>query len=580
MPTEEQIRAVIDELEASGVETRGFVRAGDKNQGTYEFVKDQYKEPVRKALEAGMDGPTIVAFVKISGSAAHEKLLEEAESRLALRKRQAEDMKQKQEEAEKDKVRISVGLQPNQPVGTTTQEQGGTGKKGDVQLSNLYVEYSKKIGGVMTPAEVAASVQDGYLSLSDILKAVTASPAEPRGFAPQAKVQGVLPKSGHPYLIDPNTNTLLDLITGLPPTSADFAELPKQQIDGRTGNLILISSDGKVTDTGQKIGFPEIDPAKTAAEQVRQFEVSEAGTTARSAADREAANQRAMLAAQSSGFNTLAGLVPSLATVAQNQAQFQRDVIASPADLAYRMFTTRGGTSPFPRVTQADLANNLAAEIARYNQVLKSYQPGTVGFTPPAPTPAPISVAAPVVPPAPPTPSGFTQTDAALPPTITTFTPPEGTTVSPAQGLAGFLALNPGFKAPTTGVFAELPNVTPPQAVAPTVAAPPPAPVPSFAIPEIPLPPTVTQEQLKGFEAASRPPAVSSILQGQMPKALDLGFSLPTPQMYGSLTPDERKAFGSTLAIQYDVAPEDYETAIKQRFAAPAERRAARTVGF
>ena len=85
---------------------------------------------------------------------------------------------------------------------------------------------------------------------------------------------------------------------------------------------------------------------------------------------------------------------------------------------------------------------------------------------------------------------------------------------------------------------------------------------------------TTTQAELQALEAANRPPAITSILNGQRPTPLNLGFSLPTPGLLNTLTPDEMSAFGTTLATQYNLSPSDVEAAIRQRFNGTGARSA------
>lgn len=85
---------------------------------------------------------------------------------------------------------------------------------------------------------------------------------------------------------------------------------------------------------------------------------------------------------------------------------------------------------------------------------------------------------------------------------------------------------------------------------------------------------TTTQAELQALELANRPPAITSILNGQRPTPLNLGFSLPTPGLLNTLTPDEKEAFGTTLATQYNLSPSDVEAAIRQRFGGSGARSA------
>lgn len=158
-------------------------------------------------------------------------------------------------------------------------------------------------------------------------------------------------------------------------------------------------------------------------------------------------------------------------------------------------------------------------------------------------------------------------------------------------GKQNIVAADSQFEAPSSfGRYTNPSNIggatdfgyQPPQA--PTQAPVKPAMAPqmprlSFAAPQLPSQPTVTQDELKALELKNRPPAIASLLQGQMPTPLNVGFAVPTPQMYNALTPDEKAAFATTLATQYNLAPSDVETSIMQRFGSPSQRTA-RQIGF
>ena len=113
---------------------------------------------------------------------------------------------------------------------------------------------------------------------------------------------------------------------------------------------------------------------------------------------------------------------------------------------------------------------------------------------------------------------------------------------SPSQGIAGMGSSSGGFSFPS--------------------------------MPQIPGVASTTQDQLKADELLARPPAIASILRGERPKPLNLGFSMPTPGLLNSLTDREKEAFGTTLAVQYNLAPSDVEASIRQRFGGTGARSA------
>ena len=98
----------------------------------------------------------------------------------------------------------------------------------------------------------------------------------------------------------------------------------------------------------------------------------------------------------------------------------------------------------------------------------------------------------------------------------------------------------------------------------------------NFAAPQLPTQPTVTQEQLIDWAQRYSPPAVSSVLAGQSPETLRFGFPLPTPQLLNSLTPAEREAMRTRLAVEFNTGLDDVEHAVRLRFANSRERPRAR----
>ena len=100
----------------------------------------------------------------------------------------------------------------------------------------------------------------------------------------------------------------------------------------------------------------------------------------------------------------------------------------------------------------------------------------------------------------------------------------------------------------------------------------------NYTIPDFPVPPTYTQEGIVERKRAFLPPGPRDVLAGQRPAPLEFGFQMPTPGLMGSLTPNEREAFGSQLASEYNTSLGEVESGIRQRFGqtrrAPRARRA------
>jgi hypothetical protein len=89
-----------------------------------------------------------------------------------------------------------------------------------------------------------------------------------------------------------------------------------------------------------------------------------------------------------------------------------------------------------------------------------------------------------------------------------------------------------------------------------------------FDVPGVSMSPNLTQEQIRGFARDFSPPAVRDVFGGQRPSPLRFpipGFQLPSPQMLGSLAPEERTAFDTRIGIEgFD--PRTVEHSIRQRF--------------
>ena len=100
----------------------------------------------------------------------------------------------------------------------------------------------------------------------------------------------------------------------------------------------------------------------------------------------------------------------------------------------------------------------------------------------------------------------------------------------------------------------------------------------NYTIPDFPVPPMFTQAGIVERKRAFLPPGPRDVLAGQRPAPLEFGFRMPTPGLMGSLTPNERAAFGSQLASEYNTSLGEVESGIRQRFGqtrrAPRARRA------
>jgi hypothetical protein len=100
----------------------------------------------------------------------------------------------------------------------------------------------------------------------------------------------------------------------------------------------------------------------------------------------------------------------------------------------------------------------------------------------------------------------------------------------------------------------------------------------NYTIPDFPVPPMYTQAGIIERKRAFLPPGPRDVLAGRQPAPLEFGFRMPTPGLMGSLTPNERAAFGSQLASEYNTSLGEVESGIRQRFGqtrrSPRARRA------
>lgn len=103
-----------------------------------------------------------------------------------------------------------------------------------------------------------------------------------------------------------------------------------------------------------------------------------------------------------------------------------------------------------------------------------------------------------------------------------------------------------------------------------------------FDLPQLPgVQGPSSQQEIQALERSVRPPAIDTLFGGGVASSPRFGFDLFTPQQYGSLTPDDRSALGTTLATQYNETPENVEYAMQRRFGGSrAAGRATQLAGF
>ena len=100
------------------------------------------------------------------------------------------------------------------------------------------------------------------------------------------------------------------------------------------------------------------------------------------------------------------------------------------------------------------------------------------------------------------------------------------------------------------------------------------APTPQLRVPDVPMPQRTTQEQLIAQARATTPPAVASVLSGQMPSPLQFGgLPLPTFQQLQALTPTEQQMLNTRLMTEFNVPLEDVAFQSQRQFSTPSMER-------
>ena len=516
-----------------------------------------------------MDGPQIVGYLssgdwvdgaslidqKIAGYEAQKKATDESVKRaetIASRFTSASERSQK--------GAVEAGFSTAAAQGGTTAAPAPAPSDGQIPVSGIAQWLAQRLG--ITPAEAIARLEsditgqylDAYLAETRPKAGSTAAPPVARfGFQ---EVGGRILR----------TNDLTGAIEDTGISAPGFTSI---QVQPTSGDLTGINAQGKFEVISPGYGFKGIDPTITAAEDrrrfdvgfgenQRQFDIGEAGT-----------NRRALLNAQSAGFQSVNQLAPQLGNLALNQAQFTKDTLRTAPDYLARAFFQQGQTSPLPQVTQADVNNQLSDLFTRYNQTLAGFNAGTpaIGQTsspaaqPPAGTGSPAPATSP----------GFQN--------AVTFQGSEDNPVSPQAGLAAFLATNPGFA--SQGGLANLVagGQIPAGFVAQAQAAPS-APSISFAPPQLPVPPRQTQGELQALERSVRPPAVNAVMSGQSAAPPRFGFALPTAQNLASLTTEDAQAYNTALGTQFNETLENVQGEVQRRARNPEVRRRAVVAGF
>ena len=342
-------------------------------------------------------------------------------------------------------------------------------------------------------------------------------------------------------------------------------------------------------------------------------------------------------------YRTLVQTSPELANAATNQGKLITDILRGGGDVLARTYFTRGGMSPLPEITQADLINNLTDEMAKVQQFevdatmaenqrrvaadmqraqdeygafrtkreadarsayqqfvsnmapigtqmsntydvvdtagqdaanarkaaadaklatftgiqnvggMDNYDAGTDTFTDPAVQSyyqsaqdmADEAAGAADA-------SNFTTTETD---TWMDYSQPTAPAFQDWRGTSRF-AGQPTFADWQTNVGQSFANT------------------PMLNVPNTPIPRAVTQEELIAQSRAVSPPAVQSLLSGQMPSPLQFGgLPLPTFQQLQALTPSEQEMLNTRLLTEFNVPLSDVAFQTQRQFSAPSMDR-------
>ena len=342
-------------------------------------------------------------------------------------------------------------------------------------------------------------------------------------------------------------------------------------------------------------------------------------------------------------YRTLVQTSPELANAATNQGKLITDILRGGGDVLARTYFTRGGMSPLPEITQADLINNLTDEMAKVQQfevdatmaenqrrvaadmqraqdeygafrtkreadAQSAYQQFVSNM---APVGTQMSNSYDVVDTA--GQDAANARKAAADAKLATFnfrnTPAFADTFNASTGTFNDPVMQSAFQsaqdmADEAAGAADASNFTTTETDTWMDYSQPTAPAfqdwrgtsrfagqPTFAdwqtnvgqsfantpmlnVPNTPIPRAVTQEELIAQSRAVSPPAVQSLLSGQMPSPLQFGgLPLPTFQQLQALTPSEQEMLNSRLLTEFNVPLSDVAFQTQRQFSAPSMDR-------
>lgn len=479
--------------------------------------------------------------------------------------------------------------------------------EGDIAIPQVVIDYAALTG--VPIADAMAEYSDPYTRanvVDTVLKYGSRAGSGGGGAAARTPTYGFTTIGGRVYRSNDLAGTLED--TGI--SAPGFSNV---STDAK-GNLVGIDATGKYQVIQPGFDYATIDPAQTFNEGVRQFDVSEGGLNQRAALNERGAMERAALTeqgardraalnAQVQGFQSINTLAPQLGTLALNNANFTRDVLKEGGDYLARAYFQRGGQSPLPTISQADIINQLRENIGGFQGALSTYQ-GMGGFAP--------TTTAPKIP----VTETFVDPGRAAVPAPVKAPQPTAQEALAARSTPGFAQRVEEMRTRVAGAkggipgFAEGGHTTEPMMkvgekgdeiiINPTNA--PIAIIPHedvsdrmrkgtpgfqdgtglydfsrFTAPALPTPAQANQSDLVSLARDTAPPAVTSLAMGNRPDATRFGFALPSPEMLGDLTNFEKDAYKTYLNVVEQTSLEDVEKQVNRQFGRPQGRMGFRT---
>jgi hypothetical protein len=436
--------------------------------------------------------------------------------------------------------------------------------------------------------------------------------------------------TGQQYIINSATGVKLSEPLGIDP---DW-QYRQDSLDISQGNLDV--SKGRLAEDQRQFNL-EFDEDRSQwtrefGEEQRQFDTGENRLERTLAAN----NYFNSLNELGRNYRTLIQTAPQMANAATNQGELIRNILSQGGDVLARTFFTRGGQSPLPEITQADLLNNLSREMtniqqyesdaikaendrrtradsrradeefrqaeeqrradarAQFGQFINEMQPTVTesssydaeGYKSAnkAYTDAQANLAnainydySSII-------KGYDRdgnpiyldaNQAARAKADSIAAAQDAADKAVAADQADFTTFTQTSTMPDKPSFADWMATS--EFATPLDRAtfkPSFAPSQQLTVPEVPVPRLTSQAELIASDIATRPPAVDAMFAGTMPNALQFGdLPLPTLQQLNTLTPTERQMFNTSLLTQFNTPLEDVALQSQRQFGAPSMDR-------